>query len=124
WRTQTPRLAASGWKLLLAWRTGAARGIPLPGRCRLQLILGRVDHDHVTVVRVLSKLQSAIADGDFTLAHAKEAADADDNRGDLAVLAKHDVFNFTDRLVGGIGDIGADQFAGARLTCLMSVELA
>jgi hypothetical protein len=75
------------------WRSGdgirlsLVRGVfPLPGRGCLQLVLGGIHRDDVTVVGVLNEGQTAVADRDLALAHAEKAADAKDNSGDLAIL--------------------------------------
>lgn len=76
----------------------------------------------IAAIGIPGELEAGGTDGDFSLADAEEAAHAD-NDG-IAVLAKHDVIELADRLVDGVGDIGADQLAGAHFTRLKCVELA
>jgi hypothetical protein len=82
-------------------------GVLVLGFC-LQLVLGEIDGD---LLPVLGDIEFAPVQANLALAHAQEAADADHDAVDVAVLADEDRLDLTDRLVLSILDVAANQLA-------------
>ena len=79
-------------------------GVPRPRRSVLQAVLGGIDLNGRRTrvghgVGVVLDVERLVVQRDLPLADAKEAADADDDGCDLAVLIKNKVIDFADGFV-------------------------
>src|SRR3954470_3119475 len=105
WRRRIGRSwsSCSRWGVLRRPSHGAT--VILESLRALEGVLRGVHHEVPFFIVLVGDLDRVERNGDILLAHAEEAADADDQRGDLALTVDEHVHDLADFAVTGIIDI-------------------